>query len=120
MTKIIDLNINDSISVIHLEVLTPQVAIGESVSFTFTLQNTADTPLRIDIRYEIGYSTNGGVKEYKLYRMSNRICPPGFLLFNRRQLLELPPEHEICPGICELRIVVNGKRLKSAYFDAVI
>ena len=120
MTKIIDLNTNDSISVIHLEVLTPQVTIGENMAFTFTLQNTAETPLRVYIRYEIGYCTCDGAREYKLYKMSSRICPPGFLLFNRRQLLELPSGHELCPGICELRIVINGKRLKSVHFDMVL
>lgn len=119
MTNIIDLNTNDRISVIHLEVLTPQVAIDETMSFTFTLQNDCDTPIRIDIRYEIGYCTLGGTKEYKLYRLSNRICPPGFLLFNRRQLIQLPPGHEIYPGICDIRIVINGKRLKSAYFEVI-
>lgn len=116
MSNIIELNISNSLSVIHLEVLSPRLREGEELEFTFTLQNTADTPLRADIRYEIGCPAENGGMEYRLYKMSNRICPSGFLLFNRTHTMLSESGLTLRPGVCELRIVVNGRRLETAFF----
>lgn len=135
MSNVIDLDIRDSVSMIHFEILTPQVAFGDELSFTFTLQNISEQPVRLDIRYEITHPDRDGRPVRRMYKISNRKCPMGFLLYNhshtiledslpadRRMLGEAVREtmsdrsvsHIAVP--CELGIVVNGIRRISGGF----
>ncbi len=135
MNNIIDLNVASSISMVHFAIRTPRVRMGEELSFTFTLRNTSDTPKRLDIRYEIEQEDAAGRLVRHPYRISNRKCPVGFLLYNHSHkiwedsiltdskmlddpsLLLFPGAHDIP---CKLRILVNGQFLQEEAFTVVL
>ena len=120
MGNIIDLDISNSISMTHFEILTTEVGSEEDLRFTFTLQNVSDRNIRLDIRYEIVHPEPDGRKVARLYRISNRKCPTGFLQYNRHHTINPDIRHpRFVPIPCELRIVVNGKRLGSAEFEVI-
>lgn len=141
MSNVIDLDIRDCVSMIHFEILTPQVAFGEELSFTFTLQNISEQPVRLDIRYEITHPDKNGRPLRRMYKISNRKCPVGFLLYNHSHTIledSIPADGLMlgadstasrsnphpyfaaaacaAPIPCELAIVVNGIRQKSGEF----
>ncbi len=87
MSNIIDLKTDNSISLIHFELQTPSVNLGEDLVFSFTLQNTSDAPIRLNIRYEIDCPDGKGGWRRHSYKISNRKCPVGFLLYNRNHTI---------------------------------
>lgn len=120
MENIIDLDIRNSISMTHLEILKTEVGSGEDLLFTFTLQNISNRNVRLDIRYEVVHPEPDGRVITRLYRISNRKCPTGFLQYNRRHTIYPDTRHpRSVPIPCELKIVVNGKRLGSAAFIVI-
>ena len=145
MDNMIDLKTDNSISLIHYELQTPFVNLGEDLIFSFTLQNTSLVPVRLDIRYKLELPNgNGGWRRHS-YKISNRKCPVGFLLYNRAHtisadsvpgsamapnlpLQDLSRDHTIllfrehtdaAPSAlpCRLHILVNGQVLKTDSFN---
>lgn len=120
MGNIIDLDISNSISMTHFDLLTTEVGAEEDLRFTFTLQNTSGRNVLLDIRYEIVHPEPDGEKISRLYRISTRRCPAGFLLYNRRHTIYPNKQHPCSVPIpCELRIIVNGKRLGGGEFIVI-
>lgn len=119
MSDIIEFSSQDSVSVIHLEILTPIITIGDNLEFTFTLQNTGNFPVRTAIQYEIICQTAGGDRLKQIYNFSNRLFSKGFLLFHQTQRLDFDPSLTILPGRQQLSILINGNHLKTAFFDTI-
>lgn len=147
MSNIIDLKTDNSISLIHFELQTPSVNLGEDLVFSFTLQNTSDAPIRLNIRYEIDCPDGKGGWRRHSYKISNRKCPVGFLLYNRNHTIledsvskaaELPahtsqesaptdspsvllfsgnPETDSLRLPCRLHILINGQVLRTEGFE---
>lgn len=134
MDNIISLKTDNSVSMIHFELKTPEVRPGEELSFTFTLQNTSDSPVRLNVRYEIDFPAEDGGRVCHIYRISSRKCPVGFLLYNHTHMIPKDfiraedaaskdtdiltfPGSRILP--CRLHILVNGQILQSADFRII-
>lgn len=132
MDKIIDLRTDDSISLIHYKLQTPFVNLGEDLIFSFTLQNTSEKPVPVDIRYRIECPDGKGWR-YRTYKISSRKCPVGFLLYNRSHTLfpdsifinpvpassmEIDDTGAVSHRLpCRLHILVNGQVLKTWDFE---
>lgn len=116
MSNLLDFSIPDTLSVIYLEILTPQIPVGGSVDFTFTLENSSDKPQKADIRYEICPHVTDGFSDCVRYPLSERICPRGYLLMNHSQTIGPGLNGIVTPGKYTLHIIVNHRRMKSAEF----
>ncbi len=135
MNDVIDLKIYDSISLIHFELKTPLVALGEELEFTFTLQNVSDAPMHLDIRYQLDSTDAHGTQTIRTYKISSKKCPVGFLLYNHSHTLledsilvdnstSVSSKLAFFPGTrtipCVLHILVNGQILHSTDFQVII
>ncbi len=122
-----------SIALTHFELQTPCVSPKEELAFTFTLRNSAAEAKPVDIRYQIAFPDASGEQRLHTYKISDRICPVGFLFYNRKHALEqelpacasspsddllyFPGAHKF-PGI--LRLLVNGDILQETEFQIVL
>lgn len=100
----------------HFKIKTPEIAMESDLEFTFTIRNDTSDSIKADIRYEITFESPAGRSVSRLYKISERSCPSGFLLMNRRHTMASSSGRKLYPGICYLHIVINGQRLASLQF----
>lgn len=120
MSNLLDFPIPDTLSVMYLEILTPQVPADGSIAFTFTLENASDQPQKADISYEICPPAPGGLSGCIRYPLSKRLCPRGYLMINHRHTIAPAVNKTVSPGKYTLNIIVNHRRRKSAEFSVIL
>lgn len=135
MKNIIPLGTDAAVTMTHFELKTSQVKPGDELAFTFTLQNSAQTPVHLDIRYELLFPARDGAFSSRTYQIADRKCPAGFLLYNQTLPIteDILPSKEaanedaailLFPGVhplsCRLRILVNGLSLGEAPFQFLL
>lgn len=103
-----------------LRILTPEVAIGNDLSFSFRLSNKARTTRVIRLEYAIYYKRQSGKPSRKVFKISEKSYPPEeTAIINRKQSFKLITTRKFYPGPHELSVIINGSEKKRLSFDLI-
>jgi hypothetical protein len=98
-----------NLAVADFKVLTPEVGIGDYLSFSFTVANNHSEPLIVRLEYAIYYRKQNGQLTRKVFKISERICQPAEIIkVTRRQSFKMITTRKFYEGEHKIAIVVNG------------
>jgi 3-methyladenine DNA glycosylase AlkC len=99
------------------KILTPGIKIGESLEFTFTIENTNTTAQTIRLEYAIFYRMQNGKPSKKVFKISERIYQPGQKeTIHRKQKFILITTRKFYVGEHQISVIVNGEEKEIAGF----
>ena len=102
--------LSTSIAVTGLTILTPEVKIGDSLEFTFNLQNQSDKVQIVRLEYGIYYRKAKGHLARKVFKISEKSYQPGeTAVVRRKQSFRLITTKVFYPGQHQLSVIVNGE-----------
>lgn len=108
---------------IHLsdfKILTPDVKIGESLEFTFTVANTNTAAQTVRLEYAIFYRMQNGKPSKKVFKISERTYQPGQQeTINRKQKFVLITTRKFYLGGHQISVIVNGEEKVLGEFELV-
>ena len=92
------------------EVLTPEVKIGDSLEFVFTITNTSKAVQTIRLEYGLYYRKANGLLSKKVFKISEKSYPAGSIMkVTRKQSFRLITTKVFHKGEHQLSIIVNGE-----------
>lgn len=91
-------------------VITPEVSMGDHLSFSFSVSNTAAVPQTLRLEYAIYYLKQNGQLSRKVFKISERSFGPGEQLhIRRRQSFKLITTRKFYEGVHAVAPVLNGQ-----------
>lgn len=101
---------SSALSVTALKVLTPEVATGSHVEFSFSVKNEGDAVQTVRLEYGIYYKKAKGHNARKVFKISERILQPGEILkVHRKQSFKLITTRVFYPGQHQVSVIINGE-----------
>lgn len=101
-----------------LEVLTPKVKVGESLSFSFTVRNENDTEHKLRLEYAIYYVKHLQKTTRKVFKISERSIGAGQSIdFVRNQSFKPITTRRYYPGMHRVAVICNGEELAEGCFE---
>lgn len=111
---------NPQITLADFRLLTPHVAIGERVSFTFQVANQSDSAVPIRLAYAIYYQKANGTLSKKVYPLSQTTYPPqACRTIMRHHPLRLVTTRRLHLGLHRVAIIVNGQESQAVDFTLI-
>lgn len=105
------------IQVENFALLTPTVQIGDSLTFSFSLQNTAATAQPVRLEYAIYYKRQNGSLSKKVFKISERSYAPNEQsTIVRKQKFVPITTRTFYPGRHRLSLIVNGDEKEAVDF----
>ncbi|PTQ74230.1 DNA alkylation repair protein [Pseudomonas sp. GV071] len=103
-----------------LQVSPAKVRLGQSMTLSFTLKSTRNTPQRLVVDYAIDYVKASGKVARKVFKLKTLDLAPGALvvLSRSQQIRELTTRKHYY-GHHAVHVLVNGERLDSSGFDLI-
>jgi len=100
---------SSNLAVADFKVLTPEVGLGDYLSFSFGVINNHTAPLTVRLEYAIYYRKQNGQLSRKVFKISERICQPAEIItVIRRQSFKMITTRKFYEGEHKIAIVVNG------------
>ena len=100
------------------KILTPEVSIGESMAFSFSIKNENSMAQKIRLEYAIYYKKQNGQNTKKVFKISERIYPAGAeVSIVRKQKFVLITTRKFHLGDHQIAIIINGAEKESSSFD---
>ncbi|RXK86063.1 DNA alkylation repair protein [Filimonas effusa] len=97
---------------------TPEVKIGESVSFSFTIANKNSEAQMVRLEYGVYYRKANGKATRKVFKVSERVyAPKEKCTIQRRQKFVLITTRTFYTGQHQLSIIVNGEEKGIEVFE---
>jgi hypothetical protein len=94
-----------------------QVAIGDSLDFSFMLTNTGKTAIKLRVEYGIDYRKSNGKANRKLFKITENTYQPGqAYTFKRSQSFRNLTTRKHYAGEHVLSVVINGQELARKKF----
>lgn len=101
----------------QFKILTPAVKTGNSLEFSFTIQNTGKKANTIRLEYAVYYLKQNDQYGKKVFKISERCFGPGEkTVINRKQSFRIITTRKFYPGKHKLSLIVNGKENKPVEF----
>lgn len=105
-------------SVENLVVQPVDIAIGETVEFSFALRVHGKQPLSMRVEYGVDFVKAHGTTSRKIFRIAERVCQPGEVVqFRKRHSFRDLSTRKHYPGTHGIAIVVNGKPAAEQNFE---
>src|SRR5690606_15699451 len=96
---------------------TPQVANGEDLLFSFTIENTAFEPIFVRLEYGMDFLRQNGSWSRKVFKISERGLIPGEAIkIQRKQSFRPITTRVYYPGTQRVAVIVNGRELAVGEF----
>jgi 3-methyladenine DNA glycosylase AlkC len=92
------------------------VEIGESLVFSFTIKNRSENPPKHRIGYALGLPGANGKTNVKKVRISERSCPPGNTVIERKHPMTNTSTRTLRPGDGRVGVTINGEAMAEAEF----
>lgn len=100
------------------KILTPEVSIGESMAFSFSIKNENPMAQKIRLEYAIYYKKQNGQNTKKVFKISERIYPAGAeVSIVRKQKFVLITTRKFHLGDHQIAMIINGAEKESSSFD---
>src|SRR5258708_1538134 len=107
-----------NIQLSSLKMLTPEIKIGQSLEFSFSITNNDPAAQKVRLEYAIFYQRQNGQLSKKVYKISERIYQPKEKAsIHRKQKFVLITTRKFYPGAHQLSIIVNGEEKKKTHFE---
>lgn len=98
------------ISLTDFEILTPNVKTGESLGFTFSIQNHNEAAQTVRLEYGVYYLRANGQLSRKVFKISEKSYLPGAIVtIHRKQSFRVITTKVFYAGGHQLSIIVNGE-----------
>lgn len=109
---------SDDVSIDHLKVQTPVVAVGEDLVFSFELVNQKSENCLVRLEYGIYFMKANGTLSRKVFKISER----EYLGASRTQITRNQPfkritTRKLYAGLHQVAIIVNGHEVAKAEFE---
>ena len=109
-----------SIAVNKLTVLTPQVAIGDHLNFSFDLENTSNKEALIRLEYGLYYLKANGTLSRKVFKISEKnYAANSVTTIDRKQSFKVITTRKFYTGGHRVSVIVNGKEFDVRDFELV-
>jgi len=106
--------------VANLRIATPEVKIGDSLSFSFTVKNVADKAKILRLEYGIYYRKANGLQARKVFKISEKMYAEGEEnTIERSQSFKLITTRKFYVGKHKVSILINGEETLIADFDLI-
>ena len=106
-----------NIALQQFRILTPEVKIGDSLGFSFSLRNESDTPQVIRLEYAVYFRKQNGQLTKKVFKISERLYEAGASAdILRKQSFRLITTRRYYTGEHGLSVIVNGAEKELKYF----
>lgn len=103
------------------KILTPQIRIGESLEFSFSICNQNIFEQKVRLEYAIYYKKQNGQNTKKVYKISERIYPAGTTInFIRKQKFVRITTRKFHLGNHQLSIIINGAEKEILHFELTV
>lgn len=100
------------------KVLTPEVSIGESLAFSFSIKNENPMAQKIRLEYAIYYKKQNGQNTKKVFKISERIYQAGAeVSIVRKQKFVIITTRRFHLGDHQIAMIINGAEKESSSFD---
>lgn len=100
------------------KILTPEIKIGESLEFSFSILNENPTEQKVRLEYAIYYKKQNGQNTKKVYKISERIYPAGASVnIVRKQKFVLITTRKFHLGNHQISMVINGAEKEISNFE---
>jgi 3-methyladenine DNA glycosylase AlkC len=110
--------VSNHINLANLKIATPQVRVGNSLEFSFSIQNDSKAAQTVRLEYGIYYQKSKGHLARKVYKISERIYQPEEEIhIARKQSFRLITTRTFHTGRHQLSIIVNGTEKAIMDFD---
>ncbi|MFT5259145.1 MAG: 3-methyladenine DNA glycosylase AlkC [Cryomorphaceae bacterium] len=101
----------------HLKILTPQVTLGNALSFELALESTSDTSQPLIIDYAIHHRKANGTTSPKVFKWKTITLEPlKTLTSERKHSMQKITTRVYYPGVHSLEILINGVPFGSKEF----
>lgn len=101
----------------NFRIRTPEVRVGESLSFSFELENTGSAPASVRLEYGLYYRKANGLLSRKVFKISEReYAPQTRSAIERRQSFRPITTRNFYPGKHELSLIINGEEVEKQSF----
>ena len=112
--------LSENISVINFEILTPEVKIGDSVAFIFTVINKDIAPQTVRLEYGVYYKKANGQLARKVFKISEKIYQPNErIIVQRKQSFRLITTRVFYTGQHQISIIINGEEKEIKNFEVI-
>lgn len=109
------------VELLALSVLTPQVRLGESLEFTFSVRSAERESARVVIDYLIHHVKANGLTTPKVFKLSTRtLAPHEPLTVRRRHAVRPVTTRRYYPGVHRVEVQVNGVVLGGDDFELIV
>ncbi|ALI99924.1 DNA alkylation repair protein [Rufibacter tibetensis] len=99
------------------QVLTPEVALGKDLQFSFVLKNTSELPQKVRLEYGVYFQKANKTLSRKVFKISERVyAPVEETSITRRQSFKLITTRKYYPGPHRVSLIVNGQEKEIANF----
>lgn len=100
---------SDGLVLTDFSIDTPQVTIGDALSFSFGIQNTTGSSKTVRLEYGLYYFKANGKLAKKVFKISERIYQPGEkAVIERKQSFKLITTRVFYAGPHQLSMIING------------
>lgn len=108
------------IKVENIKILTPQVKIGNALTFVFELHNNLQSKSKLRLEYAVYYQKANGSLSKKVYKISEKDYPEkSITTVNRKQSFKLITTRKLHTGLHQLSIIVNGNEFDKVDFKLI-
>jgi len=112
---------SDSFTIKDLFITNKEIHMGESLTFSFTIENNQDSPQTARIEYFIYHMKANGQLTPKIFKISERILKPlEKIVINRAHPFKYITTRKFYSGEHRLSIVINGKETDSDSFTLAV
>lgn len=102
------------------KVLTPNIKMGDSVEFTFTIENKDSKAQTVRLEYGLYYKKAKGHLARKVFKISERIFQPGEKnTIVRKQSFKPITTRVFYPGDHQLSLIINGEEKEISGFELI-
>lgn len=98
------------IKLTDFKIVTPQINVGDSLHFSFSIQNTSSEKQTVRLEYGVHYNKANGLLSKKIFKISEKIYQPREKIkVQKKQSFKPITTKKFYVGLHKLSIVVNGE-----------
>lgn len=100
---------SNKVFVSDLEIVNPQIRIGDYLEFSFKIENNEENAVPVRLEYGIHYLRQNGTWSRKVFKISERILLSNeILIVSRKQSFKIITTRKFYLGTQKISIIVNG------------
>jgi len=102
----------------NFNVVTPEIKIGESLAFSFSIKNDNSEDKKVRLEYAIYYKKQNGQNNKKVFKISERIYASGAEInVHRKQKFVLITTRKFHLGEHQIALIINGAEKEKFNFE---